>query len=455
MKTPLVITVPNPFLKKPTKKVVLFDERLKKQIAKMLAVLRSEKGIGLAANQIGYDNNVILVEFEDPKGKENIPFTIIINPQIVEKSLEKEYFEEGCLSVPQIELDVERSSKIKVRYQNETGKVIKTAPKGLFARILQHEVDHLNGIIFTERIKEQFFAKFPNLENLKILFCGTDEFGQTILKGLILLGFNLEIITEKAKPAGRNQETRLTAVAEVAKKFSKKYYEVTLKALDSSSYDLIVCADFGKKIPNSILDLVKIAAINIHPSLLPKYRGPSPIQTSILNGEKETGVSIIKMTDKIDAGPVLAKVSTEISKNDNSQTLESRLATLGLKLLIKVLPDIVENRLKEMPQNEKEAFLTRKFTKADGEIDWEKSAAKIHAQIRAFYPWPGTYTFVDGKRLIIHKAHLEPLPLKPKTYQLVLDIVQVEGKKPMKFSEFLRGWRGKKPKWFGKIACVR
>lgn len=224
MKTPLVITVPNQFLKQPTKKVEQFDDLLKQQIQKMLKVLRSEKGIGLAANQIGYDSNVILVEFEDPKGKEHIPFTVVINPEIVKASVEKECFEEGCLSVPQIELDVDRAAKIKIKYQDEKGKIIKAAPKGLFARILQHEVDHLNGIIFTEKVKEQFFNKYPELKKIKILFCGTGEFAAVILKGLILLGFDVTIVTEKAKPAGRDQKIKSSPVAELARLFNKKCY---------------------------------------------------------------------------------------------------------------------------------------------------------------------------------------------------------------------------------------
>src|SRR3990167_3003068 len=203
MKKP-VVTVPDPFLKQPTKKVTQFDLNIQTQIKEMLAVLRTEKGIGLAANQIGYDNNVILVEFEDPDGKEHIPFTVVINPEVISTSEEIECFEEGCLSVPQIELDVDRASKIKIKYQNEKGKIVKKTPKGLLARVLQHEIDHLNGILFTERIREQFFAKFPEMKNLKILFCGSGEFAAIVLKGLILLGFNLEIITEKSKPAGRD-----------------------------------------------------------------------------------------------------------------------------------------------------------------------------------------------------------------------------------------------------------
>ena len=198
-------------------------------------------------------------------------------------------------------------------------------------------------------------------------------------------------------------------------------------------------------------------AINIHPSLLPKYRGPSPIQTAILDSDKvptssrdsdrsvgKTGVSIIKMTNKIDAGPVLAQMAIEIELNDDYLTLRNRLATAGLKALIKTLPDIVVDKLQEVLQDEDKVILTHKLTKADGEIDWKKSPKYIERQIRAFYPWPGSYTIIDNKRLIIHKANI-------KDDKLVLEIVQPEGKKPMKFADFLRGFHGEKPAWFEKI----
>ena len=445
-----IITVPNPKLHEVTQKVTSFEKdsnELQMQIRRMVEVLREEGGIGLAANQLGYPNRVITIEFEEldkKKVEKRIPLTIFINPEIVEYTNEKECFEEGCLSVPKIELEVERPTKFKLKYQNENGRRLKTAPKGLLARILQHEIDHLNGIIFTERVKEQFFAKFPEFKNSKIAFFGSGEFGAIILEGLILLGFNLDIYTEQAKPAGRKQETKLTAVAQIAGKFGKRFIEIEESpALGSSSlkWNLLICADFGQKIPSSMLN----NTINIHPSLLPKYRGPSPIQTAILNGDKETGVSIIKMTDEIDAGPVLAQMAIEIEPNDDYLTLRNRLATVGLKILIKTLPDIMTDKLQEVFQDEEKVIMTRKFTKADGEINWKKSAKYIERQIRAFYPWPGTYTLLDNKRLIIKQAHLE----KDK---LIIDIIQQEGKNSSTLKNFLNGYRGPKPDWFEKIS---
>lgn len=448
MKEQSIITVPNEILSEVAKKATSFDIVLENQIKIMRKFLKSHDGAGLAANQIGLSNRVVVIEFEDPdKKEESIPFQAFINPEIVEASPELDCLEEGCLSVPQIELPVERSIKIKLRAQTYQGKKFKLTAKGILARILQHEIDHLNGIIFTERIKEKLYLKNPELKKIKIAFFGSGDFALPVLEGLILLGFNPLIITEKPKPAGRKQILKATPIAELAKKFNKEVREtgkedLSSNALFKNSFDLLICADFGQIIPKNILKLPKIAAINIHPSLLPKYRGATPIQTAILNGEKETGVTLIKMSPIIDQGPILAQVKTNIFPTDNSLALKNRLATLSLKLLFEALPIIVKREIEIIKQNEKEATQTRKFKKEDGEIDWKKSPEELARQIRAFYPWPGSFAFLpDGKRLLIHQSHLAG-------EKLVLDMVQPEGKKPMKWLEFLRGYRGQKPKWF-------
>ncbi|MFA6492562.1 MAG: peptide deformylase [Patescibacteria group bacterium] len=442
-----LVTIPNKILSEVTQKVTSFDNKIKTQVESMRSLLKTQDGAGLAANQIGDNNRVIVVELEDEKIKNSIPFQAFINPEIVECSEDKDDLEEGCLSVPQIELPVERSTKIKIRFQDLEGKKNKLTAKDIFARILQHEIDHLNGIIFTERVKEKFLATNPNLKNIKIAFFGSGNFAATILEGLILLGLKLEIFTESAKPSGRHKETKTTPVAQMAQRFSKKVIEVdNFSNIKSkiSDLDLLICTDFGQKIPVDILKLAKITAINVHPSLLPKYRGPTPIQTAILDGAKETGVSIIKMSEKIDEGDILAQIKTDISEDDNSLTLSNMLATLSLKLIFEALPLIVNDQLQKLEQNEKKATLTKKFQKADGEIDWNKQPDQIERQIRAFYPWPGSYTFIGDQRLIIHKAHITD-------GKLALDIVQAEGKKPTKWSDFLLGFRGETPQWFDKV----
>ena len=151
------------------------------------------------------------------------------------------------------------------------------------------------------------------------------------------------------------------------------------------------------------------------------------------------------MVPEIDKGPLLAQVAIDILAVDNSATLEDKLSILSLGLLYELLPKIALGQAQEIEQRNEESTLTKKFAKNDGEINWDQDAKEIDAKIRAFYPWPGSYTYLEGKRLIIHLAHLDK-------NKLVLDVVQPEGKNPMLWPDFLRGFHGTKPEWFSKIS---
>jgi len=446
-----IVTFPNKELFKPTQKVGFFGDDLVKQVEVMTEALRKEGGIGLAANQIGVENRVLVTEFNDPDNKDSIPFHALINPEIVEYGEETDCVDEGCLSIPPIELPVDRFTKVKTKAQNIEGKKIKLTAKGLFARVLQHEIDHLNGILFTDRVKEKYLSKHPFLKNAKIVFIGSGEFASTILKGLLSLDLNIKlIITESPKPAGRNGELRQTPVAAITEQTKVKLIQTdgiaqNTQEIQAIEPDLIILSDFGQIIPENILSLAKTAAINLHPSLLPKYRGATPIQTAILNGDKETGVSLMVMTPELDKGPVLAQIKTEIYNEENALELEKRLSVMAMKMLYEVLPALIELKLKPIELEGTNASFTKKFKKEDGLIDWDKPAEEIDRQIRAFFPWPGTYTFINDKILKIHQAHLEE-------GKLVLDVVQPEGKNAMSFKDFLRGFHGTKPDWFNKIS---
>lgn len=446
----VIVTVPNQLLREVTKPVTNFGDELKDQSKLMIEFLRNEYGVGLAANQIGFNNSVFVVEFQDETGKNNIPLQFFVNPEIVEYSKEEKEKFEGCLSIPKIELPITRPEKIKVKAQDLDGKKIKITAKGLLARIIQHETDHLHGKVFTDLAKEKLHRENPDLKNLKVVYIGTGAFSEMVLRGLILLGINIvKVITETEKPSGRKNEICKTPVAETAIIFKKNISETEkiseLKnEIEELNPDLILLADFGQLIPNDILSIPKIAAINIHPSLLPKFRGSSPIQSALLSNEKETGVTIMKMAPKIDAGEILMQEVIEIDDSDNAMSMRDLLANLSLKMLTIFLPKIQKGEFKVITQDETKATFTRKFTKTDGEIDWQKTPKEIDKQIRALFGWPGTYTTIDSKRLIIHQAHVED-------GKLALDVVQPEGKSPMIWNDFLRGYKGENPDWFKKI----
>ena len=195
-----------------------------------------------------------------------------------------------------------------------------------------------------------------------------------------------------------------------------------------------VLASFGRIIPKEILNFPQKGILNIHPSLLPKYRGSSPVQTAILNGDKETGVTIIKLDEEVDHGPILAKIKEEIKENETTQSVYQRLFSLGSEKLLKILPDYLIGKADLQEQDHTKATFTKKLTRDSGKVDWQKSDLENESFIRAMFPWPGAWTQTNiNKRLKILSAHIE----KGK---LVLDKVQLEGKNTVTFKQFEEGY---------------
>ncbi len=216
--------------------------------------------------------------------------------------------------------------------------------------------------------------------------------------------------------------------------------EYNLVGPDSEEVDLMVVGFYGKILPKKMLEKPKFGALNVHPSLLPKYRGSSPVQTTILNGERETGVTIIQMDEEVDHGPILAtrefsiynfQFSNGIGKPTTPELYEI-LWGLGGDLLLETIPKWIAGEITPQKQDHSKATYTKKLTREDGRIDWSKPAVYIERQIRAYYPWPGAYTFWKGKRVKILKAHVE-------RGKLVIDKLQMEGKKPTTLREFMLG----------------
>lgn len=249
--------------------------------------------------------------------------------------------------------------------------------------------------------------------NFKILFFGTPDFAMPVLEALTQAGYNVSHF--------RSKSLKDDAVFDEFKKLNP---------------DLCVVAAYGKIIPARYLNVPRYGFINVHPSLLPKYRGPSPIQTAILNGDKETGVSIMVVDAEVDHGPILA--SREFSllnfKFSNHNELAKELFELGAKLLIETLPKYVSREIKPIQQNHDQATFTKMFNREDGRINWSEPSEKIYAQIKALNPEPGTWTMWNDKIINIKKAELRDEKINIQT-------IQMEGKKEMSFEEFLRGHR--------------
>lgn len=279
---------------------------------------------------------------------------------------------------------------------------------------------------------------------LKIIFIGTPEFGAIILEKLIKSGHKpFLVITETDKPAGRKQTITLSAVKILAEKYNipvaqpKKIADF-VSDIKNLKPDLGIIAAYGQILPKEILAIPQYGFLNVHPSLLPRYRGPSPIQYTILNGDEKTGVTIIRISEKMDAGPILAQKEIEISQKETFASLHDKLAKLGAELLIEALSKLSVGKLPPMPQDEIKATYTKILKKDDGKIDWQKPDKEIDRQVRALNPWPGTFTIYNGKRLKILKA--DELGGKLTILQ-----VQLEGKKPTSFEDFFRGHPDFKP----------
>ena len=193
--------------------------------------------------------------------------------------------------------------------------------------------------------------------------------------------------------------------------------------------DLNIVVAYGKIIPEDIINLPKFGSINIHYSLLPKYRGASPVESAILNGDTETGITIQKMEYKMDSGAIIAQKKAEIKNDEKAPDLRSRLIKVGGELLVKILPDFINGKIKAIPQNENEATYCKKIKKEDGLIDLNDAGVKNHNKFRAYATWPRTYFLEKGKRIIITDAIL-------KNNLFIIKKVIPEGKKEVDFKEF-------------------
>ncbi len=271
---------------------------------------------------------------------------------------------------------------------------------------------------------------------MKIIFFGTSEFAVPTLNALKEAGFDLTVVTMPDQPSGRKKIITSPVIKAVADKLELKTFQpVTLK--DDTFFeefialapDICVVAAYGKIIPEKYLEVPKYF-LNIHPSLLPKYRGPTPVQTAILNGDEITGVSIMQVDKEVDHGPILKQSETPVEPNENYQLLHDRLAEEGAQLLVDAIKNI--ETIKSQPQDDSQATFTKIFERADGRIDWSRSAQEIYNQIRALNPEPGTWTTWNDKIINIKKA--ERIDGK-----LTLSIVQLEGKKETSLAEFLHG----------------
>src|SRR5258706_7610619 len=241
------------------------------------------------------------------------------------------------------------------------------------------------------------------MAKLRIVFMGTAEIACPILRALHTApDFEIAAVaTQPDRPKGRHLELQVSPVKQEAQSRGLAVLQPErarnpefIEALKQLRPDVIVVVAYGQILPQPILDVPRFGCVNVHTSLLPKYRGAAPIQWAILNGESETGVTIMKMEASLDTGPMLSEKRTAIADEDDAQTLQSRLAALGAELIGPTIRDYVAGKIIPRPQLSEGASYARKITKEDGRIDWRQPALALWNRVRAFIPWPGAYTFL-------------------------------------------------------------
>lgn len=251
---------------------------------------------------------------------------------------------------------------------------------------------------------------------LKIIFCGTPEFSVPVLRALVDSPHEvLGVFTPPDRPAGRGQKIIFSPVKALAlEKNLAVFQPKTLrdaevqKTLEDFKPDLMVVVAYGLILPPEVLSIPKYGCLNVHASLLPRWRGAAPIQRAILAGDKITGVTIMQMDKGLDTGEMLLKSSCEIMPMDTSQDLHDRLSQMGAKALMEVLTLVEKNKLNPEKQNEVQSCYAEKIQKLESKINWQDSSEKIHNLIRAFNPWPGAFTDFMGKSLKIWRAEIIP-----------------------------------------------
>ncbi len=300
---------------------------------------------------------------------------------------------------------------------------------------------------------------------MKVIFMGTPDFAVGALESILQAGHEVVcVVTQPDKPKGRGKEVQFSPVKQCAVDHClpvmqpvKVREKEQIEELRKFAADIFVVAAFGQILPKEILSMPKYGCVNIHASLLPKYRGAAPIQWAVINGEKESGVTIQQMAEGIDTGDILLKRSLLLDEKETGGSLYDKLSGLGADLIVEALRDIEAGKLQPEKQDEESSTHVGKISKSMGLIDWNKSAEELERLIRGLNPWPSAYTFFRGKTWKIWEADVvkeergEPGKICSVTKtsvivhtgdgKLALKSVQLEGKKRMAVKEFLLGYQ--------------
>jgi methionyl-tRNA formyltransferase len=299
---------------------------------------------------------------------------------------------------------------------------------------------------------------------MRTVFMGSPSFSLPTLHALADHYRVAGVVTQPDRRAGRGRILRAPPAKEASRRLQIPILQPTnvndqpsLEQLRAWAPDLIVVAAYGQILRSAILDLPPFGCLNVHASLLPRWRGAAPVQAAILHGDQQTGVTIMCMDPGMDTGPLLSQRQTAIEDSETGGHLESRLARLGAELLLEVLPSYLQGELQPTPQDSAKASYAPMIKKADGELDWRKPSDALARQVRAFDPWPRSFFYWQQRRIIVHAARAMPDPsteigrvtshqgfpaIGTSQGMLLLDSLQLPGRKPTSGQAFLHGARG-------------
>lgn len=300
---------------------------------------------------------------------------------------------------------------------------------------------------------------------MNVVFMGSPDFALPTLRALAKQHELVGVVTQPDRPAGRGRDLKPPPVKREAGRLSSPVVQLETLKSDSARSRLaewepavIVVAAYGQILPTAVLELPPHGCLNVHASLLPRWRGAAPIQAAILHGDSEAGVTIMKMDEGIDTGPLLAQSRTAIGSQETGGELGERLAQMGAELLLETLPSYVTGELEPVPQDDQEATYAPMLAKKDGALDFRQSADRLARKVRAFNPWPGTYFYWGRRRIAVHQASTEASQelAEPGTGStasgwpavhcrdglLVLRNLQPAGKRAMSGQAFLNGAQG-------------
>jgi len=303
--------------------------------------------------------------------------------------------------------------------------------------------------------------------SLRIVFFGTPQFAVPTLEALLASRHEVvAVVTQPDRPRGRGQhvhdapvKARALAAGIPILQPARMKDELFLNDLRALTPDIGIVAAYGKILTETVLQIPRLGMLNVHGSLLPKYRGAAPVHRAVIAGEKETGVTIMRVVKALDAGPMLAKAARSIDENETSESVEGNLSRLGASLLRSTLDRLVEGLVQEIPQDDAHASYASRLEKEDGLIDWNRSARDIHNLVRGLHPWPHAYTFSAGRRLIVLRTEVDedasetthPLPgtlltargeelrVAAGSKAVLIRELQMEGKRAVSAREFLAG----------------